>query len=177
MKHQGLSIARQQRGWSCCCSTLQVQPTGEGWSYSLGCQRWLGCGDLVVWGFFLVAGITKLKGILLEDVEVPELEGLVGLVPSVALPAENTFALWMFLNIVDLLSDIFSTWKILIPLLKLSVPQFLCSLSAELEFSAGGCKAPVTPPVPACAEPRLSTVHISALCWKTNTCNSKALSF
>lgn len=103
-------------------------------------------GSCCFWVFFLVAGITKLKWILLEDVEVPELGGLVGLVPSVALPAENTFALWMFLNIVDLLSDIFCMWKILIPLLKFSVPQFFCSLSAELEFPADSCKAPVTAP-------------------------------
>lgn len=76
VKHRGLSIAKQQRGWSCCCcSALQVQPTGQG---RAGVARGQGFGMLEmagVWGFccwfgvFLVAVIAKLKWILLGDME------------------------------------------------------------------------------------------------------------
>lgn len=50
LKHQSLSIARQQRGWSCCCSTLQVQPTGQGRA-GVTCEQGFGMPEMAgVWG-------------------------------------------------------------------------------------------------------------------------------
>lgn len=66
---------------------------------ALGCWRWLGCGDFVVGlGFF---GGSHRKAEVDSAgrhgrAEVPELQGLVGLVPSVALPAEHLCYLDVF---------------------------------------------------------------------------------
>lgn len=105
VKHRDLSIAKQQGLELLLLLRLAgaAYRPGEGWSYT-----WAGLWDagdgwgvgilLLVWGF---SGGSHCKAEVDSAgrrgrAEVPELQGLVGLVPSVALPAEHLCYLDVF---------------------------------------------------------------------------------